>query len=403
MQEAIIFGAGNIGRGFIGQLFCESGCRVVFVDVDDALIAALNRAGSYRLETVFNEDVQAYRVGPVRALHGVRDAQAVQDSVAAAAFGATAVGAGALKHIVPTLAAGLARRAARQPAPGPFNLILCENLKGAAATVRGLVQAALPPALHGYLREQVGFVDTVIGRMVPAPTPEMRAADPGLIRTEPYKELPVERAGFVGPVPAIAAMAAYDHFPVFTARKLYLHNCGHALLAYLGHLRGHEFGYEALADPVVHTLLGRGLGESQAGIVARYGADPAWLAEHIADLLRRFANRVLGDTIFRLGRDPLRKLQPADRLVGAARLAEAAGIEPRHLALGIAAAFRFDPAEDPVSRDLQAHVRAAGLPAVLTEVCGIRADEPLGQSVLAQHAALTADATAHLATLARAG
>ena len=34
MKQAIIFGAGNIGRGFIGQLYSESGYHVTFVDVD---------------------------------------------------------------------------------------------------------------------------------------------------------------------------------------------------------------------------------------------------------------------------------------------------------------------------------------------------------------------------------
>ena len=45
-------------------------------------------------------------------------------------------------------------------------------------------------------------MDTVIARMVPPLTPEMRAQDPSLIIVEPYKELPVDRDGFVGVPPA---------------------------------------------------------------------------------------------------------------------------------------------------------------------------------------------------------
>ena len=380
MHEAIIFGAGNIGRGFIGQLFCESGCRVTFVDVDDALVAAMNRDGAYRLQTVFNDDVHDYRIGPVRALHGVKQAGEVAEAVATADIGATAVGANALRFLVPNLLAGLTLRQQRRLAP--FNLILCENLKGAAASFRKMVDLQAPAELKDYLRAEVGFVDTVIGRMVPAPTAEMRARDVTFIKVEPYKELPVDKAGFVGPAPKIVAMTAYENFPVFTARKLYLHNCGHALLAYAGFLRGHEFGYEALADPVVRRLLNGGLGESLNGIVVQHHADRTWLETHVTDLLARFGNRMLGDTVFRLGRDPLRKLHRSDRLVGAARLAESAGQVPRFLALGIAAAFCFNPEEDPASVELQNRVAAEGIKKVLTELCGIRADESLGQQIL---------------------
>jgi mannitol-1-phosphate 5-dehydrogenase len=224
-------------------------------------------------------------------------------------------------------------------------------------------------------------VDTVIGRMVPPPTPQMRAQDPGFILVEPYKELPVDRHGFVGLIPAIAGLEPCDNFAVYTARKLYVHNCGHAVLGYLGYLRGHAFGYQALEDAAIRPLFERALAESKSGIVAAHGVDPVWLEAHIADLTRRFANRALGDTIFRLARDPLRKLGPEDRLVGAARLAERAGVTPEALIWGIAAGYCFDDADDPLAVTLQRRIAAEGLDGVLADVSGIEADEPLAALV----------------------
>jgi len=136
-KDAVIFGAGNIGRGFIGQLFCESGYRVTFVDIDREIVEALNARGHYRLEAVFNETVESTDVGPVRAVLGT-DTKAVARAVAEAAVGATAVGAGALQYIASPIATGIAARAERG-AP-PFNIIICENLKGAAAITRQLVK-----------------------------------------------------------------------------------------------------------------------------------------------------------------------------------------------------------------------------------------------------------------------
>lgn len=384
--SAVMFGAGNVGRGFLGQLFCESGYRVDFVDIDEPLLAALNGRGAYTVRLVDNDFSQEITVGPVRALSS-RDQEAVTQAVVEASIGATAVGVRVLPAIAPLLAAGVARRQA-SGLTGPLNIIVCENLKDAAAALRRMVKEHLPADLHAYLDAHVGFVDTVIGRMVPPLTPELRAGDPSLIIVEPYKELPVDRSGFVGPPPAVVGMELCDNFPVYTARKLYIHNCGHAVLAYLGHLRGHVYGYEALEDPAVRPLFDRAMAEAKAGIVGVLGADPAWLDAHVADLVRRFANRALGDTVLRLGRDPARKLGPEDRLVGAARLVERAGLTPDALSWAIAAGYCFDDPRDPLAVALQERLAAEGLDVVLANLSGIRPEEPLAALVRGRYADL---------------
>lgn len=396
-EKAVIFGAGNVGRGFLGQLFAESGYEVVFVDIDEPLINALRTRRAYTIRLVDNDRQEEVRVGPVTGLLS-HETEAVAEALAQATLGATAVGARALPYIAPLVARGIALRA-RRGGEKPLNLIICENLKGAANIFRRMVLEQLrtlaPSPLaeekgegepwEAYLAAHVGFVDTVIGRMVPELPPALRAQDPSLIIVEPYKELPVDRAGFVGPIPQIVGMEVCDNFALYTARKLYLHNAGHAVLAYLGYRRGLTFGYEALEDPEVRPILDGALEESLRGIVAQYGADEAWLRRHVEDLKRRFANRALADPILRLARDPLRKLAPDDRLVGAARVAEAAGILPQNLAWGIAGGLAFDAPEDPLAGQLQGRIVQEGVEAVLAAVCSIRPTEPLGVAVLERY------------------
>jgi mannitol-1-phosphate 5-dehydrogenase len=374
-NTAVMFGAGNVGRGFLGQLFSESGLEIIFVDVDHELVSALDRNREYSIQLVTNETFEDVRVAPVRALLA-SDTEAVSQAVAQASILATAVGARALPHIAPLIAAGIARRAESSTAT-TLNIIICENLKSAANIFRDMVSPYISDSACDYFKRSVGFVDTVIGRMVPPPTPEMRARDPLLIAVEPYKELPVDRKAFVGPVPFIIGMQPSDNFKAYTARKLYIHNCGHAFLAYLGYLREYTYGYESLEDPYIRTLYEQAMAESEAGIAGTYGVELDWLKDHRVDLTRRFANRALGDTIFRLGRDPLRKLAPNDRLVGAARLAEEAGIIPTGLCLGIAAAYHFDHPDDPIAGEMQQRIKQEGLDQVLTEVSGIHPEEPL--------------------------
>jgi len=388
MREAVVFGAGNIGRGFLGQLFSESGYHITFVDIDQPLLDALNRRGAYTIRLVTNARAEEVTVSPVRALH-TSNLDEIAKVVSQAEIGATAVGAGVLKHIAPAVARGIEQRAQGGKAE-PLNLIICENLKGAATIFRELVKAALSPAYHAFMDHNVGFVDTVIARMVPPLTPEMRAQDPSLVIVEPYKELPVDRNGFIGIPPEIVGMISYTPFSFFTERKLYIHNAGHAVLGYLGYLQGYEFGYEALADEDIYFQVRGAMEESALALHRKYHPPAGALLANVEDLLTRFENRALKDTILRLSRDPIRKLGRTDRLVGAALNALAEGVFPNHLLTGISAALTFDHPEDPTARKLQDQIHGYGVGRVLNEVCELPVGEPLFQLIIDRYQALTA-------------
>jgi mannitol-1-phosphate 5-dehydrogenase len=393
VQTAVIFGAGSVGRGFLGQLFSESGYEVVFVDVDEPLVEALARQGSYTLRLAGVEKVEDLTIGPVRAVNGLHTDQ-VAAEVTRASLVATAVGAQALRAVAKSIAAGLAQRwEAGQTTP--LNVIVCENLPGAPDVLRGFMQEALPAALRPHLKERVGFVPAVIARMSPVPTPEQRADDLTLIVAEPYKVLPVDREAFVGQIPYVVGMEPVVPIEAYVARKLYVHNAGHATLGYLGYWRGHTYGYEALGDPWVKQRLCCALDEAGRALVAEYGFEPVSFQEHVDYMLVRFANRALSDPISRLCRDPLRKLAPHDRLVGAARLAERHDIQPDGLAWGIAAALAYDHTEDPQAVALQAQLTREGLEGTLQSVCRIEKDEPLAALVRAHYAAHQSSAAAY--------
>ena len=81
----------------------------------------------------------------------------------------------------------------------------------------------------------------------------------------------------------------------------------------------------------------------------------------------------------------MRKLAHSDRLVGAALNALAQGVTPVHLVTGIAAGLRFAHPDDPVAQQVQAQLREQGIERVLTEVCGLAADEPLARMVIERY------------------
>ena len=382
-STAVIFGAGSVGRGFLGQLFSESGYEVVFVDIDESLVENLARRGSYTLRLTGLDKVEELTIGPVRAIHGLHTAQ-VAAEVASAGLVATAVGVRSLAVVARPIAAGLVQRW-EMGQTAPLNIIVCENLRDAPDQLRSYVREALPKELKPCVQERMGFVPAVIARMSPGPTPEQRATDPTLIVAEPYKVLPVDREAFIGDIPRIVGMEPVAPFIAYVERKLYIHNTAHAMLGYLGYRRGYTWGYEVLDDPWVRPLLEQALDEARRALVAEHGFEPVAFQEHIGYLLLRFANRAMADPVSRLARDPLRKLAPGDRLVGAARLVEKYGIRPEGLAWGIAAALAYDNPDDAHALELQTRLAREGLNGVLHRLCAIQGNEPLAELVRSRY------------------
>src|SRR5260221_227830 len=228
-RTAVQFGAGNIGRGFLAQLFHESGLEVVFVDVVTPIVDALNLRRAYTIQIV-GSGAQSVPIDHVRALNG-RDRVRVATEIARAEILCTAVGANALPHLAPALAAGLL---ARHKGSGlPVNVLLCENLHDAAALLRREVSAHLPAKDSEAVLEKTGFVQAVVSRMVPLQTEADRRADPLAIRVEAYKRLPVDGAALVCPLPELVGVEPVEPFAAYVERKLYVHNCAHAVLRYL--------------------------------------------------------------------------------------------------------------------------------------------------------------------------
>ena len=388
MPTVVQWGAGAIGRGFMGQLWSEAGYEVVFVDVDPALVARLNERGAYplRLLPPDGSPAQTRMVGPVRAVDG-SNTDAVAREVAGCAWACTAVGVGIFPRLAPVVAAGVGARQ-RAGNCAPLNIICCENQAGAGAILRVAVEAALPddPEGQAYFAQSVGFVDASVGRMVPPPTPELLQADPLLVAAEPYAALPVDAGAWRGDFPSVPGLEGHQNFAAHVARKLFTHNGGHAALAYHGYRAGHEFIYQAVGDPVIVRELHGFWAETGAALVRQYGFDPAEQSRHETDLLRRFANRALGDTVLRVGRDPLRKLRAGDRLAGAAQLCfDQTGAAPPFVCRTLAAALRFNPLDDPTAADVQAALREYGVARTTQTLCGFAPASPLVEAVRAAY------------------
>ncbi len=333
-MKAVMYGGGNIGRGFIGALLSQSGYEVTFIDVAESVVKTLQEKRTYPVRYVSTEGHEDVWIQNVTAVNG-NDAEAASDAIACCDIMATAVGARILKFIVPNIVAGLRKRWAA--GGGPLNIIICENLMDANLVLEGMLKAQLTQEECARFDETVGLVEASIGRMVPVQTEEMKDGEALRVCVERYGFLPVDKAAFKGDIPAITNMVPFAPFDFYIKRKLYVHNMGHATCAYLGDLMELEYIYQSIAVPQVRILVQNAMLESALALHKKYGADLGDLQMHITDLLGRFTNAALGDTCQRVGGDPARKLAREDRLIGSAKLAMEQGIFPVYITVGIAA------------------------------------------------------------------
>ena len=372
-MNAVMYGGGNIGRGFIGALLSQSGYEVTFVDVAESVVGALQENRTYPVRYVSTDGYEDVWVENVTAVNG-NDTEAAADVIANCDIMATAVGARILKFIVPNIVAGLRKRWAMNK--GPLNIIICENLMDANKVLEEMLKEQLTEAEQARFDETVGLVEASIGRMVPVQTEEMKDGEPLRVCVERYGYLPVDKAAFKGAIPEIRNMVPFSPFDFYIKRKLYIHNMGHATCAYLGDLIGLQYIYESIAVADVRIIVHNAMLESAMTLARKYNMDLCNIQLHIADLLYRFTNAALKDTCQRVGGDPARKLSSEDRLIGSAKLAIEQGICPAYIAVGAAAGLFRYLKENGGVQTLSAAENALG------EVSGLKADHALSKLIV---------------------
>ena len=386
MAIFVQFGAGNIGRSFVAQLFSSAGYDIIFIDVMDALVTQLNAAGRYRVMIVDekNEEIWVERVS---AING-KDVEAVAQALAKADFAATSVGSNALPYLYPAIARGLELR--KQMSGKPLDIILAENLRNAASIVRNGLKLLLPTDFP--LDDMLGLVETSIGKMVPIMTEAQRREDPLWVFAEAYHDLILDACAFRNPIPAVAGLSPKQNMTAYVEQKLFIHNLGHAAVAYLGFLHDPTLTYiwQVTAIPAVRAAAQAAMWESARALIKEYPQEfnENNLGAHIDDLLHRFTNQGLGDTVFRVGRDLPRKLSREDRIIGALLFQQAHGVSSTATASVAAAALQFhalDETGKPAPQDKKFFADNDGkeLIEILKDVCGLYAQNDTDEAVIA--------------------
>ncbi|WP_373714023.1 mannitol-1-phosphate 5-dehydrogenase [Streptococcus sp.] len=365
MKKAVHFGAGNIGRGFIGEILFENGFEIAFVDVNEAIINALNERGSYEIE-IAEEGQRHIAVSGVRGINNRLHPEAVVEAIAEADLVTTAIGPNILPFIASLVAQGIeARQAAGNLAP--LDVLACENMIGGSEFLFEEVKKHLSEAGLTFAQEHIGFPNAAVDRIVPAQSHE----DPLFVVVEPFNEWVVETRGMKNPDLILDKVHYEAELEPFIERKLFSVNSGHATSAYTGAYYGAQTILEALQNVTVKNNVEAVLAEIRSLLIAKWGFDEAALVDYHKVIISRFENPFIVDDVARVARTPIRKLGYDERFIRPIRELKERGLSYQYLLQTVAYVFSYQDETDEQSVQLQALLAEKSLEEVVKEVTGL--------------------------------
>ncbi|WP_057490892.1 mannitol-1-phosphate 5-dehydrogenase [Streptococcus orisasini] len=376
MKKAVHFGAGNIGRGFIGQILFENGFAIDFVDVNDKIISALNERHAYEIE-IAEDGKRHIAVSNVSGINNKENPQAVVEAVAEADLVTTAIGPNILPFIAELIAQGIEKRRENDNKQ-PLDVIACENMIGGSSFLWEEVQKYLSSDDLAFAKDHIGFPNAAVDRIVPAQIHE----DPLFVVVEPFSEWVVETAAMKNPDLKLSAVHYEENLEPFIERKLFSVNSGHATTAYTGAYFGAKTVLEALQNQQVKEQVKAVLGEIRQLLIAKWEFKEEELKAYHDIIISRFENPYIVDDVARVARTPIRKLGYDERFIRPIRELRERQLSYDNLLKTVAYVFQYKDETDEQSVQLQKLLQEKPLEDVIKEVTGLT-DEALVQEIVA--------------------
>ena len=354
-MNAVHFGAGNIGRGFIGCLLSESDFEVCFVDVNSDVVNRLNDDKYYMMKIL--DGVENIRkISPVTALNSLTQEEEIIKKITEADIITTSTGVNNLPRIAPLLTKGLLKRAGMKK--DRIDIIANENAINASSILKKEILNLVSAEEADIIGENTGFPNSAIDRQ--ALSENLDGTDIAVV--EPYYEWVINKSEILSEKTLKIKGAVYvEDMKPYIERKLYCVNAGHATAAYAGFAAGCKTVQEALAREEIQDFVRNTMKENAEYLIKEYGISGEEMNAYIEKTLKRHGNTSISDSVFRVGRSPVRKVGYDERLTAPARKLYDMGLPVACITKAVALAFCFYNPEDEESVEIHNYIKLHGI------------------------------------------
>lgn len=379
MKKAIMIGAGQIGRGFIGMELERAGYHVLFADINREVIADLQQRGQYSVYMLDTQKVETV-VKNISAISSLDPSFPGAFADEKLELVCTSVGQTALPQVAGTIARGICLRC-EAGISSPMNIIAVENAVAGTSQLKTHIFSHLSEEMQIYAEKHIGFPNSAVDRIIPQNKGDIH---PGDVVVERYFEWDVERAALKIDLLPIDGLHVVDDLSAFLERKLFTLNGPNAVTACYGYLKGYDTIKASLEDDEIYAVVWGMMEECGAMLEKRHGFTAGQMLQYRTKLMERFMNPYIIDSVVRVAREPIRKLSPQDRIIAPMKYAHSLGIATPAYYTGIASVLLYNNPDDLQSQQIQRDTALLGVPGTLEKICGIPCESEISQAITAE-------------------
>lgn len=361
---AVHFGAGNIGRGFIGILLKNSNYDITFVDLNDQVIDELKQKQEY---TIYYLDEQASsdKVSGVNGLHGSKDIDQVLQALQSCDLITTSLGQDNLKYISSNIVKAIIARAENK-LDTKLDIIACENGLQVSSFFKELVYSELNDEQKQYADKHIGFVDCTVDRIVPNQVNE-NICD---VRVEPGFEWVLKQSQVKYNFDIKDAKYT-DDLAYYNKRKLLTVNLTHSLIGYIGYSLGKTYVHETIAIPEVEQFVHNVLTDIRNSLVIEFGVEEDVQDQYARKTVERFKNDKIVDELSRVARNPETKLGYNERYISPMRVLLDNDMDCGYICHAVAYALSYNNPDEPQAMAIQALINQNGIEQAIKSITGL--------------------------------
>lgn len=366
-MQVLHFGAGNIGRGFIGQILKANNYDLTFVDVNEKIIKTLQEQNKYTIK-ILNKQQDEILIEDIQGINSLQEADKVIDLIAQVDLITTSLGQDNLKYIVDILVQGLSLRK-EQNKLNKLDIIACENGVKVSSIFKELVADKLN-LNEEYFVENIAFVDSAVDRIVPNQV-NKNLLD---VQVEEDFEWVVDKTQIKQNF-ALSHVVYTENLLFYNKRKLLTVNFAHAYIGYMGYQKGYTYVSEALKDEMIYQNVKVALVDIKNALKYDFAFEEAEQDLYIDKTIKRFQNELIVDELTRVARNPKTKLAKEERFIAPLLKLVANNQEADGIIKGVAYALKYNYTEDKQAQEIQALIDKKGINLAISELTSITEDE----------------------------